>query len=149
MKITKEALRRVIKEELEEIMQEGRSLSAKINNLVADIKAKVTLEDPDSIFTPNSLQGRGTQVHSGGSGRTKAARAFLKLGTENDTRAVYNYLKEKSEKIEKGIVGKDSNVKATFYVLGKNENFLLRDIDTKNFRVYFSTAKIMDNAIYK
>tara|TARA_R100000951_G_C2511076_1_gene140455 strand:+ start:50 stop:493 length:444 start_codon:yes stop_codon:yes gene_type:complete len=146
VKITKEALRRVIKEELEEIMQEGQSLSAKINNFVADIKANVTLEDPNSIFTPNSLQGRGTQVHSGGSGRTKAPKAFLKLGSENDTRAVYNYLKERSKKIEKGIVGKNPDVKATFYMLGKN--FLLRDIDTKNRSIYFSTAGIMNNVRY-
>ena len=147
MKITKEYLTHIIKEELEVIMQEGQSLSDKIDNLVADIKAKVTLEDPDSIFTPNSFQGRGTQVHSGGSGRTKAPKAFLELGTENDTRAVYNYLKERSEEIEKGIVGKNPDVKATFYMLGKN--FLLRDIDTKNFRIYFSTAGIMNNVRYR
>ena len=146
MKITKQHLTHIIKEELEAIMQEGQSLSDKIDNLVKDIKDKVTLEKPDSIFTPNSFRGRGTQMHSGGTGATKAPKAFLELGSENDTRAVYNYLKERSDKIEKGIVGKNPDVKATFYMLGKN--FLLRDIDTKNFRVYFSTAGIMNNVRY-
>jgi phosphohistidine phosphatase SixA len=146
MKITKQHLTHIIKEELEAIMQEGRSLSDKIDNLIDDIKAEVTLEERDLIFTPKSFRGRGTQVYSGGTGATKAPKAFLKLGSENDTRAVYNYLKEISDKIEKGIVGKNPDVKATFYMLGKN--FLLRDIDTKNFRVYFSTAGIMNNVRY-
>ncbi len=148
MKITKQHLTHIIKEELEAIMQEGQSLSDKIDNLIAVIKAdpEVTLEEPDLIKTPKSFRGRGTQVYSGGTGATKAPKAFLKLGSENDTRAVYNYLKEISDKIEKGIVGKNPDVKETFYVLGKN--FLLRDIDTKNFRVYFSTAGIMNNVRY-
>jgi len=146
MKITKQHLTHIIKEELEAIMQEGRSLSDKIDNLIDDIKAEVTLEERDLIFTPKSFRGRGTQVYSGGTGATKAPKAFLKLGSENDTRAVYNYLKEISDKIEKGIVGKNPDVKETFYVLGKN--FLLRGIDTKNFRVYFSTAGIMNNVRY-
>ena len=146
MKITKQHLTHIIKEELEAIMQEGRSLSDKIDDLIDDIKAEVTLEERDLIFTPKSFRGRGTQVYSGGTGATKAPKAFLKLGSENDTRAVYNYLKEISDKIEKGIVGKNPDVKETFYVLGKN--FLLRDIDTKNFRVYFSTAGIMNNVRY-
>ena len=149
MKITKQHLTHIIKEELEAIMQEGQSLSDKIDNLVKDIKdpeTGVDLEEPDLIKTPKSFRGRGTQVHSGGTGATKAPKAFLKLGSENDTRAVYNYLKERSDKIEKGIVGKNPDVKATFYMLGKN--FLLRDIDTKNFRVYFSTAGIMNNVRY-
>ena len=146
MKITKQHLTHIIKEELEAIMQEGRSLSDKIDDLIDDIKAEVTLEERDLIFTPKSFRGRGTQVYSGGTGATKAPKAFLKLGSENDTRAVYNYLKEISDKIEKGIVGKNPDVKETFYVLGKN--FLLRGIDTKNFRVYFSTAGIMNNVRY-
>ena len=148
MKITKQHLTHIIKEELEAIMQEGQSLSDKIDNLIAVIKAdpEVTLEEPDLIKTPKSFRGRGTQVYSGGTGATKAPKAFLKLGSENDTRAVYNYLKERSDKIEKGIVGKNPDVKETFYVLGKN--FLLRGIDTKNFRVYFSTAGIMNNVRY-
>ena len=148
MKITKQHLTHIIKEELEAIMQEGQSLSDKIDNLIAVIKAdpEVTLEEPDLIKTPKSFRGRGTQVYSGGTGATKAPKAFLKLGSENDTRAVYNYLKEISDKIEKGIVGKNPDVKETFYVLGKN--FLLRGIDTKNFRVYFSTAGIMNNVRY-
>ena len=146
MKTTKQHLTHIIKEELEAIMQEGRSLSDKIDDLIDDIKAEVTLEERDLIFTPKSFRGRGTQVYSGGTGATKAPKAFLKLGSENDTRAVYNYLKEISDKIEKGIVGKNPDVKETFYVLGKN--FLLRGIDTKNFRVYFSTAGIMNNVRY-
>lgn len=147
MKITKQHLTHIIKEELEAIMLEGQSLSDKIDNLVKGIKADVVLEEPDLIKTPNSFRGRGTQVHSGGTGATKAPKAFLELGSENDTRAAYNYLEEISEKIEKGIVGKNPDVKATFYMLGKN--FLLRGLDTKSFKIYFSTAGIMNNVRYR
>jgi len=149
MKITKRQLKRIIKEEVEAIVQEGQgqTLSVKINKLAKDIKANVDLEDPNSIKAPTSFRGRGTQVYSGSTGATKAPKAFLELGTENDTRAVYNYLEERSEKIEKGIVGKNPDVKQAFYMLGKD--FLLRDLDVKANKIYFSTAAIMNNIRYR